>query len=143
MEISGRCWIEVNNSSKMLDAMLVFPVGERRRAGVPSHLWGSHDLRITLRMVNISLEGLMVAGMGQTRRRKRIYLTRRTDGRTTLGRSASGVDAHAFMKILRLSENCFSESRRFSSVEKITEQREESVCRKAINSRTAIYIQSV
>ena len=48
----------------------------------------------------------------------------------------------AFMKILILSENCFSESRRFSSVEKITEQSEESVCRKAINSRTAIYAKS-
>ena len=126
----------------MLDAMLLFPSGERRRDEIPSHLWGSHDLRITLRMVMISLEGLIAAGIGQTRSRKRIYLLGRMEDHTTIGRSDNGVDAQAFMKMLKLSENCFSERRRFSRVEKITEPSEESVCRKAISSRTAIYTQS-
>lgn len=65
--------MEAYNSSNKLEPMLLQSEGERQEKEKPAHLRGSHDFRMTLRMVRISLFCFRVDGMGQTRSRKRIY----------------------------------------------------------------------
>lgn len=52
--------------------MLLQSGGDREEEEKLAHLRGSHDFRMTVRIVMISLFCFNVVGMGQTRSRKRI-----------------------------------------------------------------------
>ena len=65
--------MDANSSSNKLEPMLLQSGREGEEEEKLAHLRGSHDFRMTVRMVMISLFCFSAAGMGQTRSKKRIY----------------------------------------------------------------------